>query len=127
MIQSTSLRVSAVAALGLALACLAASDGLANPADLQCGVATKSEGGMLALEGTVLSPVALSGEYRLSIRSSSGGGSSNISQGGQFTAAANQPTAIGKVMVNNGSSVDVDFSVTTNGKSLDCSQEIASR
>lgn len=127
MNQTTSLRLTAVAALGLALACLAASDGLANQGAVQCGVATRAEGGMLALEGTVQSPVAVSGEYRLSIRSSSGGGSSNISQGGQFTAAANQATALGKVVVGAGSSLDIDFSVTANGQSFDCSQEIASR
>lgn len=124
---TSTIRVGAVAALALAVACLAASDGFANQDAVQCGVASKSEGGMLALEGTVLSPVAVSGEYRLSIRSASGGGSSNISQGGNFNAAANQATALGKVMVNAGSSVDIDFSVTANGQKLDCNQEIASR
>lgn len=130
---NSTIRVGAVTALGLTLAALAASgglanqDGFANQDAVQCGVASSSEGGMLALEGTVLSPVAVSGEYRLSIRSASGGGSSNISQGGHFNAAANEATALGKVMVNAGSSVDIDFSVTANGKDLDCNQEIASR
>lgn len=121
-----TIHIGAVAALAVALAGIAASTGMANPSTTQCGVVSKTEGGMLALEGTVLSPVATTGEYRFSIRSSSGGGSSNISQGGTFVAEANKPTAIGKVMVNAGSKVDIDFTVTANGQRLDCSQELAS-
>jgi len=114
--------------LGLALAGFAASAGFANSADsaAQCGVATSSERGMLALEGTIQSPVALSGEYRFSIQSSSNGGSSSISQGGYFTANANEATPLGKVLINAGSTYDIVFDVTAGGKKIVCSQDIAS-
>ena len=113
--------------IGLVLATLAASAGLANSSDAtRCGIATSSERGMLALEGTILSPVALNGEYRFAIRSSGGGGSSNISQGGYFSANANEATPLGKVLINAGSSYTIDFEVTAGGKKIDCDQDVAS-
>ena len=121
-----SRRIGAIA-LGLAVAALAANAGLANSsAGTQCGIATSSERGMLALEGTILSPVALSGEYRFAIQSSSNGGSSNISQGGYFTANANEATPLGKVLINAGSNYSVVFDVTAGGHKIDCDQDIAS-
>lgn len=121
-------RRSSAIALGLVVATLAASAGFANSAagGTQCGIATSSQGGMLALEGTILSPVALSGEYRFAIQSSGGGGSSNISQGGYFTANANQATSLGKVLINAGSNYSIDFDVTAGGQKIDCDQDIAS-
>ena len=119
-------RGSAIA-IGLVIAALTASAGLANSSDAtRCGIATSSERGMLALEGTIVSPVALSGEYRFAIQSSGGGGSSNISQGGYFTANANEATPLGKVLINAGSNYSVVFDVTAGGKKLDCDQDIAS-
>ena len=120
-------RRSSAIALGLVVAALAASAGLANSTGAtQCGIATSSERGMLALEGTILSPVALSGEYRFAIQSSGNGGSSNISQGGYFTANANEATPLGKVLINAGSNYSVTFDVTAGGKKIDCDQDIAS-
>ena len=120
-------RRSSAIALGLVVATLAASAGLANSTDTtQCGIATSSQNGMLALEGTILSPVALSGEYRFAIQSSGGGGSSNISQGGYFTANANEATPLGKVLINAGSNYNVVFDVTAGGKKIACDQDIAS-
>ena len=89
--MSIPTRRSSAILLGLALAGIAANAGFANStaSATQCGVSTSTERGMLALEGSILSPVALSGEYRFAIRSASSGGSSNISQGGAFSAAAN--------------------------------------
>jgi len=120
-------RIGAIA-LGLAVAALAANAGLASSTGdtTQCGIATSSERGMLTLEGTILSPVALSGEYRLALRSSSNGGSSNISQGGYFTANANEATPLGKVLINAGSSYSIEFNVTAGGQKIDCDQDIAS-
>ena len=120
-------RRSSAIALGLVAATLAAGAGFANSTNAtQCGIATSTERGMLALEGTILSPVALSGEYRFAIQSSGNGGSSNISQGGYFTANANQATPLGKVLINAGSSYSIDFDVTAGGKKIDCDQDIAS-
>jgi hypothetical protein len=116
LIQTTFGAVAAIVAIGFAVNANAATAG-----DLACGVATKTQGGMLALEGTLISPTALSGEYRFSLKSSGGGGSSNISQGGQFSAAPNTEVSLGQVMVNAGANVSVDFTITAGGKTFDCS------
>ena len=120
--------ISTIALFGLGLAVLASTSGMANAstASEACGIVTSTQNGMLVIEGAVLSPVALDGSYQFAIQSSGGGGSSNISQGGNFTAAANQQTALGKVMINAGSNYSVDFTVTANGKKLDCDQDVAS-
>lgn len=126
--MTTTTRINTVALLGLGLAALAATSGIANAGTSSdaCGVVTSTQNGMLVLEGAVLSPTALDGSYTFGIQSSGGGGSSNVSQGGNFSAAAGQQTTLGKVMINAGSNYKVDFRVTANGKTLDCDQEVAS-
>ena len=89
--------------------------------DFSCGVATRTDGGMMAIQGTLTSPTALTGEYRFALKSNGGGGSTNISQGGQFSAAPNAEVSLGQVMINAGANVRVDFTVTANGKTFDCS------
>lgn len=119
-------RRSSAIALGLVVVTLAAGAGFAGPAanSTTCGIAAKSEGAMLALEGSILSPVAVSGEYRFAIQSSSNGGSSNISQGGYFTATPNEATPLGKVLINAGSNYSVAFDVTAGGQKIVCEQDI---
>lgn len=114
--------------LGIGVAAIAATSGMANPTSptIQCGIAETSAHGMISLEGTILSPTPLNGEYRFAIQSSSNGGSSTISQGGYFTARANEATPIGKVAINAGSRYTIVFDVTADGRKLDCSQNIAS-
>ena len=127
MITSTK-RLGAIALLGLGLAGFAVTSGMASSTagSKECGIVTSTQNGMLVIEGTILSPVALDGSYQFSIQNSGGGGSSNVSQGGYFTAAANQQTLLGKVMINAGSNYTIGFDVTANGKKLDCGQEVAS-
>ena len=120
LIQTTFAAVAALTAIGLAANANAASG------DLTCGVVTRTQAGMLAVEGKLMSPTALSGEYRFALKSAGGGGSTNISQGGHFSAAPNTEISLGQVMVNAGARVDVDFTVSANGQTFDCSQ-IATR
>ncbi len=116
----------AVAALGTA-GVAANANGIHDGGDLACGVSTVTERGMLVVEGVFQSPTALSGEYRFALKSIGGGGSTNVSQGGQFSAAAGTAVSLGKVMVNAGASVDVDFTVSADGKRLDCSAPLTLR
>jgi hypothetical protein len=125
----STLRLGILGLAGVALAGLAVSTGSANSnagSDLQCGVTTATQGGMLAIEGVLLSPSDMTGEYRLQVRSSSNGGSSNVSQGGAFAAAANATTLLGKVMLNANANFDIDFTVTANGQTLDCGTALTS-
>lgn len=115
-----------IAALAIGGAAAAGGSGPDNAqAGLACGVSTQKSGGMLTLEGVLQSSEALNGDYRFALRSSGGGGSSTINQGGPFSAAPGLPVSLGKVTVNAGSKVDVDFSITSGGKKYDCSQQFA--
>jgi hypothetical protein len=127
--MTISFRRGSAIALGLFGAALAASAGFASSTTqaTQCGVISTTERGMLVLEGAVLSPTALSGEYRFAIQSSSNGGSSNVSQGGYFTANANESTPLGKVMINAGARYSISFDVTANGKKIVCDQAITTQ
>lgn len=118
--------IFALVALGTA-GVAANANGTTQSADLSCGVSTVTESGMLVVEGVFQSPTALNGEYRFALKSMGAGGSTNVSQGGQFSAAAGTAISLGKVMVNAGSSVDVDFTVSADGKRLDCSTPLAVR
>jgi hypothetical protein len=108
--------------LGIGMAAAAATSGMANSpaATVQCGVTTTTNHGMLTLAGTILSPRALSGSYTVAVQSKSNGGSSNLSQGGAFTVAANQSTTIGTMMLNADARYTVNFQITVDGKTQPC-------
>lgn len=118
-------KLGAAALFGLGAAGLAVTAS-ASGSDITCGFATTTDRGMTAIEGTLLSPVALTGEYRFALKSTGNGGSTNISQGGQFSAAPGTQITLGRVTLNAGASVAVDFTVTANGKTLDCSSALPS-
>lgn len=118
----------ALAALGIAaVGANADTSGPAQNAGFACGVSSVTERGMLTLEGVVESQKALRGEYRFAIRSQSGGGSSNISQGGEFSAAPGAAVSLGSVMVNAGASTSIDFVVKADGKEFNCSAPLTTR
>ena len=126
MLHST-LRLTFAAFLALGGAAVAANaHSNAGSDTISCGVNTITEGRMMSIEGVLQSPEPLTGEYRFSLRSSGSGGSTNINQGGQFSATPDTTVTLGKIMVNAGSNIEVDFSITTGGKKFDCSQQIAS-
>lgn len=108
--------------LGIGITAFAATSGMANSPQhtIQCGVTTSTSRGMLTIEGQILSPKALSGSYSLGVQSRSNGGSSNLSQGGNFTATANQASTIGTVMINADARYTADFSITVDGKTQTC-------
>ncbi len=123
MLQSTA-TLGLVVLLALGGAAVAANANTSNPDDaIACGVSTVTDRGMLAIEGVLQSPEALHGEYRFALKSSGNGGSSTINQGGQFAASPGMPVSLGKVTVNAGSAIDVDFTITTGGRKYDCSQQ----
>lgn len=109
------------------LATVAAQAGIGGAQDkgFACGIAATAQKGMLTLEGTVLSPAALEGSYRFSLRSSGGGGNSDISQGGVFSAQPNQPALLGRMAINAGANYEAVLELETGGKRIVCMDEIA--
>ncbi len=110
--------------LGLGALGLAGASATPSPEGFACGIAADRDGGMLQVEGALVSPIAINGEYRFSLRSSGSGGSTNVSQGGPFAAAAGQQTTLGRVTLNANAAYQVEFSVSAAGKTFDCSQEL---
>lgn len=122
----SSFRIAALTLGALALAGVAAQANGGQPG-FACGISTQTQSGMLAVAGVIQSPTAIEGEYRFSLKSLGGGGASNISQGGQFTAAPNAQVSLGQILVNAGSNIDVDFTITSGGKQFDCSAPLTTR
>lgn len=87
---------------------------------IQCGIEAKTDGGMVGFRGLVQASSDISGSYSFRVASSGNGGSSDISQGGNFSARAGDELHLGKVMLSNGGQYDVDFEVTANGQAYDC-------
>lgn len=67
-----------------------------------CDIAQQARGPGLMLTGIVRATQPLRGNYSLVVTSQGAGGSSNVTQGGSFTAPANVATQLGSVMVNSG-------------------------
>ena len=98
----------------------AAADGVS------CEVQIKTRSGGVSLEGFVHSNAAIDGTYQLVVTRSGGGGSSDIDQGGAFSAAAGKDTSLGTVMLGgNGGSYTAKLKVKWNGSSTVCREKVS--
>jgi len=114
--------------LGLGVIGVAASGGMAKASDpAVCGINATSNGGMIALQAVFTSDADVTASYQFKVVSSGPGGHSTVSQGGLFSAVANQTQTVGQMSINDGSTYEVDFKVTVDGAEMDCSQTIPSR
>ncbi|RDE09422.1 curli-like amyloid fiber formation chaperone CsgH [Pelagibacterium lacus] len=122
-----SILFGGLVALGaLALAGAAAASGASGPGGgLVCGIDTSTERGLITISGVAHSPIALSGQYSLALESRGSGGSANISQGGAFALDPGAVGTLGEVTVNAGASVTIAFTITSQGRQVDCSAPIA--
>lgn len=90
-----------------------------------CEIQATQADGMIALEGIVRADEAIRGSYRFRVSSAGGSGSSNISQGGRFTAGPDGMTKLGKVMLGNtGAAYDASLEVTSNGVTIECAKRV---
>ncbi len=100
-----------------------AAPGTAYAEPLRCEIVANPSGGMVALEGVLHTDTAISGSYSFRVVSSGGGGSSNIRQGGQFSAGPNAPATLGTVMLGNaGGHYKATLEVVANGKTIACTE-----
>jgi len=82
-----------------------------------CEIITRNLGGMTVIEGVVTSDKAVSGSYSLRVS----GSGTNIRQGGEFDAAANEKTVLGKVSLGGSTrAYDIDLKVEADGRTLPC-------
>jgi hypothetical protein len=120
-----------LAAAGIGLAALGAAAGggdnvtagasVSGP--LRCEIQATSAGGMTTLEGIVHADVAVAGTYSFHVSGGSNGNSSNISQGGPFSAAPGAPVPLGQVMLGGGR-YEASLAVTAGGTVVECAKRI---
>ena len=102
----------AAAPLSLALGTVAMAE---KPSpDLVCEIRSSPAGSGIRLEAVVSAGADMSGEYDFVITKRGGGGSSNVSQGGDFQTGPGEETVLGVVTLGpgEGSSVTAVLTVT---------------
>jgi hypothetical protein len=112
--------------LGLGVAGFAMADNEAGSTDpVRCEILAAPANGMIALEGVLHTDVALTGSYLFRVTSSGGAGSSNIQQGGMFSAEPDRPATLGTVMLgNSGGTYSASLEIQSNGTTVACSEKV---
>lgn len=106
---------------GTAATSVGAGQAGSSSGPVRCEIQATTSGGMVTLQGVVRADKAVSGSYTFRVESAGGSGSSDISQGGDFSARAGDPTTLGQVMLGgNGSIYDARLEVTAGGKTYRC-------
>jgi hypothetical protein len=106
--------------LGLGIAGANAGGDSNEDGPIQCGIEAKADRGMVAFRGVLEADTDLSGSYSFSVESSGHGGSSNIRQGGTFSADAGEEVHLGQAALSDGGQYEVKFEVTANGETYEC-------
>lgn len=118
--------VPALIGIGLAGAAVGTDQAGATSQPLSCEIREISTNGMVALEALVRADAPVSGSYSFKVVSAGGGGRSNISQGGEFSAAPGAPATLGTVTLGQrGATFDAQLEVTSGGKRISCSERIS--
>jgi hypothetical protein len=97
----------------------------AEAGPIRCEIQVKHEGGGVQLEGVVFASDAIAGSYRMQVRKTSAGGSSNVSQGGDFSAGPDAPARVGLVTLGgDDGAYSAKLKVTWTGGSVECEETI---
>lgn len=113
--------------LGAGAAAAAAGAGQAGSSGgpIRCEIQASSSGGMTTLQGVVHSDKAVKGTYTFRVASAGGSGSSDISQGGDFSAGPDRAATLGQVMLGGyGSIYDASLQVKAGGKTYSCKERV---
>ncbi|MFK8033193.1 MAG: curli-like amyloid fiber formation chaperone CsgH [Hyphomicrobiales bacterium] len=121
-----------LAVIGVASATLSTSNAAGNAASsgsnsddpIYCEINTSNAGSMVVLESMIYSDSAIQGQFRFKIKSASGSGNTNISQGSMFNAGPGAPVMVGKTMLSAGNVYDASLVVTVAGVTFTCAERI---
>lgn len=94
---------------------------------LQCEIRDRIQGDMILLEPVLRSATQVNGSYSITVSGGSAGGSSNVSQGGDFAALPGRPTTLGQISLSAGGSYDVKLKVAAAGATIVCASQVPSR
>jgi hypothetical protein len=92
---------------------------------MRCELTQEYNGGTVTLGGLIMSPVEVNGQYQLVVIKAGPAGSSSIRQGGQFSASAGAPVAVGKAKLSlePGATYTTRLLVQAGGRSYECHGE----
>lgn len=91
---------------------------------VRCEIVTSTSGGMIVLESVVHADRAASGTYDFTVAAAGSGGSSDISQGGEFFASAGETVSLGQVSLGAGSAYDAELEISFDGETERCATRI---
>lgn len=89
-----------------------------------CELLSQKINGSFALEAVYHAKAATHGSYQFSVKSVGGANSTNINQGGGFSASANETLALGKMTLAGSAIYDVTLTIDANGTSHECGGRI---
>jgi hypothetical protein len=113
-------KAALLTALGLVAGSVIASGGTeAGSGGVSCEVRIEGSRNAPRLVGVVHAGTPVDGSYTLRVKGSGGGGSSDITQSGEFHAAPGAPATLGVVTLGGGS-FDASLRVTWPGGSTSC-------
>ena len=96
-----------------------------SPDPNRCEIVSERHGAAVTLIGLYFAAKALDGEYTFRVRGAGRSGSTDISQGGEFSVDPQQPAEIGHVMLGgNGVTYDATLVVKAAGKTFRCSERV---
>lgn len=126
MFTTTGRLAATATALLLGLGGAAAIGGQSARSDgpVRCEIVTSTGGGMTMLESVVHADRRAGGTYDFRVASASGGGSSGISQGGEFFAEAGETVSLGRVSIGSGSAYDARLEISFGGERATCAARI---
>ena len=116
----------AIAPLTLLLGTLAMAN---KSSDLSCEIRSSPSGSGLLLEAVATGSRDATGEYEFVVAKSGGGGSSNVTQGGDFEVSAGEVTILGEVTLGpgEGSSVKAVLKLIGPGGETLCESRLPNR
>jgi hypothetical protein len=111
--------LAAGAAAGVTGSASAASDGV------RCEIAVEMRSDGVTLEGFVDAASSITGSYELLVTKAGGGGSSDIRQGGEFSATSGARTPLGTVVLaGDGGTYTAKLKIRWDGKNAVCSESV---
>jgi hypothetical protein len=100
-------------------AAVATAGSSSDPA--RCEIVAEKHGAGVSIIGLYYAAKALDGEYTFRVRGSGRSGSTEISQGGEFSVTPDSPAEIGQVMLGgSGASFDATLVVRAAGRTVRC-------
>lgn len=128
MLQYSKPLLAGTFALLAGTAVWAAGNGVAGAHGSRCEIVESANGSMTVLQGRIEGEAGARGSYRMTVESSGGSGSTNVSQGGDFTVEKDGTATLGKVTLgNSGATYDARLKVKLDGQSFDCTGRFSDR